>query len=72
MNIKVKLYHDSYAEMSADKTLDGFFPVNSAELQREMTEAEFDDFCKANNLITYRQNLKRYQDGVTCGTFSVT
>ena len=72
MHIKVRLYHDSYAEMNADKTLEDFYPVNSAELQREMTEEEFDDFCKANDLILYRENLKRYHDGKTLGTFSVT
>ena len=70
--IEVDLYHDAHRAMEADKSLDGFYPVNSAVLRKKMNEEEFDDFCKANNLILYRNKLKRYEDGMTCGEFTLT
>jgi len=67
--IKVELFHDAYEKMNRDKTLEHFFPANSAVLQCEMSNEDFDSFLKQNNLITYRSTIKRYQDGMICGRF---
>lgn len=69
--ISVQLYHDQYAKMSHDKSLHHFFPKNSAVMECKMTEGEFDEFLKENDMITIRHHLKTYQDGQICGEFDV-
>jgi hypothetical protein len=36
-------------------------------LAAEISMEEFNDFCKTNNLITYRNELKSYEDGEVYG-----
>ncbi len=69
--IQVKLYHDQYAKMQHEKTLDRFFPKNSVVMECKMSEGEFDQFLKASDMITYKHLLKTYQDGQICGEFTV-
>lgn len=33
---------------------------------------EFDDFCKTNNIITYHNTLKSYEDGEVYGEFTLS
>lgn len=68
--IKVTLYEEKFGALDEDKSLDQFrMSLSPNKMQTKMTEEEFDAFLKTNNLITYRNHLKRYQDGVVCGEF---
>ncbi|HEU4962390.1 MAG TPA: hypothetical protein VFV52_00810 [Bacilli bacterium] len=70
--IKVTLYEDSLGTLDEDKSLDPFRQSLATKYQAKMNEEEFDEFLKANNLITYRHHLKRYHDGVVCGEFTLS
>jgi hypothetical protein len=69
--IKISLYRDQLGKMHHDKSLEDFYPANNTSVQTTMNEEQFDDFCKVNNLILYRHQLKNYQDGVVWGEISV-
>lgn len=68
---KVSIYPDQLNQLHHDKTLEHLYPANNGELQQKMTQEEFDEFLKSNNLIVYRHHLKKYQDGEICGEFTV-
>lgn len=67
---KVSIYANQLEKMNQDKSLEHLYPATNERLQQKMSQEEFDEFLKTNNLIVYHNHLKSYQDGIICGEFS--
>ncbi|KEO82910.1 hypothetical protein [Tumebacillus flagellatus] len=68
---KVQLYNDAFHHMMQhDKSMDGFYPKNSAIVEKEMSSEEFDNFCKKHNLVPYKTHLRNYHHNYIAGDFS--
>jgi len=71
--IRLQLKQDSMISMFFDDIHGGrssFTPQGDAMIAT-VSKEEFDGFLKANNLISYRNTLKTYEDGLVHGEFSV-
>ncbi|MGZ4032751.1 MAG: hypothetical protein ACXVP2_11395 [Tumebacillaceae bacterium] len=68
---KVSIYRNQLEKMQHDKSLTHLYPANNEMLQQKMSDEEFEEFLKTNNLIVYHNHLKNYQDGIVCGEFTV-
>lgn len=71
--IRLQLNQDAMISMFFDD-IDGgkssFTPEGDAMVAK-ISNQEFDRFLKANNLISYRNTLKAYEDGSVYGEFSL-
>lgn len=68
---KVQLYHDAFQHMMQhDKSMEGFYPKNSAVIQKDMSVEEFELFCRKHNLVPYKNHLKNYHHNYIAGDFS--
>lgn len=71
--INMKLKADTVQTLYFDQIRGGraqFIPRENHYVA-DISDREFDGFLKDNNLITYRNTLKGYQDGEVFGEFEV-
>ncbi|WP_134700109.1 hypothetical protein [Ammoniphilus sp. YIM 78166] len=70
--IRLQLKNDVMLSMFFDDIKGGksSFTPGSHGMQATVTNEEFDGFLKANNLITYHNTLKGYEDGTVYGEFN--
>lgn len=68
---QVHLYNDAFQHMMQhDKSLHGFYPKNSAMVEKEMSNVEFENFCKVHNLVLYKNHLRNYHHNSIVGDVS--
>lgn len=67
--IQVSLYPDKM-ENAREARLLAQFDRSGEGYRAQMSEGQFEEFCKVNNLILYRDRLKNYQDGMVWGEIS--
>ena len=71
--IRLQLKQDAMISMFFDDIQGGktsFTPQGDAMIA-VVSKEEFDQFLKANNLISYHNTLKAYEDGAVYGEFSL-
>lgn len=69
--IQLQLNHEATYSMFFDDIKGGrtSFSKQGDAIVGTISEEEFDGFLKANNLITYHNTLKGYEDGTVYGEF---
>ncbi|RXT14794.1 hypothetical protein [Ammoniphilus sp. CFH 90114] len=69
--IRLQLKNDAMLSMFFDDIRGGksSFSPQSEGMHATISDQEFDAFLKANNLITYHNTLKGYEDGAVYGEF---
>lgn len=71
--IRLELKDDAMLSMFFDEINGGksSFSPQAEAMVATVSEKEFDAFLRANNLITYHNTLKGYEDGNVYGEFQV-
>lgn len=71
--IQLQLNHEALYSMYFDDIKGGkaTFRNQGDAMVGTISQEEFDGFLKANNLITYHNTLKGYEDGTVYGEFEV-
>jgi hypothetical protein len=72
--IELKLNQEAMNAMYFDDIKGGksAFGTSRENMIAQVTEQEFDSFLKTNNLITYRNTLKGYEDGEVYGEYNLS
>lgn len=71
--IELKLNKESMLTMYFDDIQGGksSFAQEHNQMIATITRNEFDEFCKTNNLISYHNHIKSYEDGRVLGEFTM-
>lgn len=71
--IQLQLNHEALYSMFFDDIKGGkaSFIQHGDALVGNLSQEEFDGFLKANNLVTYHNTLKGYEDGTVYGEFEL-